>query len=265
MNELDRAVMAFQRSQAAAPDLYRRLISGELCFLLPFHPEMVEGGKMSVQNGSPFPFCVQTESDGVEVVPIFSSEARLEESLRKSNTPLNQFLCGTMPAVQVVEIIGKCGFEAVLNRGCVTGEIILPPELLSDLADGSIFRLDGSRDTIRAAVNTLNPADYPTDLVQRAFEFIRHHRAFRAAWVFTLQDEAAASAGMLKYQLLVLMSPSNKVLLHDLNLALNCSPPKGLVFDIGAVDETDKVQVMTLFAKAAPFYLAQGFDQAGTK
>jgi hypothetical protein len=259
MNELDRAVMAVQRSQAGAPELYRQLTSGELSFLLPFHPEMVDGARMSVQNGSPFPFCVQTEPDGKEVVPIFSSETRLEESLRAGDTPPNKFLCGTMPAVQVLELIGKCGLPAVLNRGCTTGEITLPPDLLCDLADGSIFQPIGPRETKRAAVTTLNPADYPTDLVQRAFEFIRHHRAFRAAWVFLLPDDAAVSAGTQKYQLLFLMAP-DKALFHDLNLALHCSPPKGLAFDIGVVDETDKVQVMTLFAKAQPFYLAQDFN-----
>ena len=105
--------MALKRSQAGAPELYRQLITGELCFLLPYHPEMVEGGRMAVQNGSPFPFCVQTEPDGNEVVPIFSSDARLEESLRVGDTPPNKFLCGAMPAVQVLEIIGKCGFAAV--------------------------------------------------------------------------------------------------------------------------------------------------------
>ena len=257
--------MALKRSQAGAPELYRQLITGELCFLLPYHPEMVEGGRMAVQNGSPFPFCVQTEPDGNEVVPIFSSDARLEESLRAGDTPPNKFLCGAMPAVQVLEIIGKCGFPAVLNRGCATGEITLPPELLCDLADGTIFKPTGPRRTIRAAVTTLNPADYPTDLIQRAFEFIRQHRAFRAAWVFLLPNDAATADSPRKYQLLFLMSPSDKVLFHDLNLALHCSPPKGLTFDLGVVDETDKVQIMTLFAKAHPFYLAQDFDDPRVK
>lgn len=260
MNELDRAIMAMQRSPASAPELYRQLIAGDLCFLLPYHPEM-EGGFMQIQNGSPFPFCVQPQPDGEEIVPIFSSEARVEESLRKGEVPPNQFLCGIMPAVQVLEIIGKTGFAAVLNRGCATGELALPAELLCDLADGSIFKPTGLGETIHAAVTVLNPADYPTDLIQRAFEFIRHHRAFRAAWVFLLPAHVAASGGMQKYQLLFLVSPRDKPLLHDLNLALNCSPPKGVVFEIGTVDETDTVQIMTLFAKAQPFYLAQDFTR----
>jgi hypothetical protein len=260
MNALDRAVMALRRSQAGVPELYRQLVVGELCFLLPYHPEMVDGARMAVGNGSPFPFCVQTEPDGKEVVPIFSSEARVDESLRAVAAPPNKFLCGLMPAVQVLELIGKSGFAAVLNRGCVTGEITLPSELLCDLADGSIFQPLGPRETKRAAVTPLNPADYPTDLIQRAFEFIRHQRAFRAAWVFLLPPEAAAPTGPQKYQLLFLMASADQALFHDLNLALHSSPLKGVAFEVGVVDETDKVQVMTLFAKAPPFYLAQDFN-----
>ena len=261
MNELDRAVMAMQRSQAGAPELYRRLILGELSFLLPYHPEMVDGGRMQVQNGSPFPFCVQTEADGREVVPIFSSAARLEESLRKGDAPPNKFLCGTMPAVQVLELIGKSGLAAVINRGCTTGELTLPADLLCDLASGSIFSPTEPREAKRAAVVVLDPADYPTDLIQRAFEFIRQHQTFRAAWVFGLPDDPAAPGAPRKYQLLFLMAPQDAKLFHDLNLALHCSPPKGVQFDLGLVNETDKVQVMTLFAKAQPFHLAQDFVQ----
>lgn len=263
MNELDRAIKAMQQSQAGVPDLYRLLTQGELFFLLPYHPEMEVGARMQIQNGSPLPFCVQTESDGREVVPIFSSEARLEESLRAGDVPPNRFLCGAMPAVQVLELIGKCGFPAVINRGCTTGELTFPPELLCDLADGSIFKAGSPSETKHMAVTVLDPADYPTDLVQRAFEFIRLHRAFRAGWVLQLPTEAAGSAAVKKYQLLFLISPPDRALLHDLNLALHCSPPQGLEFEIGTLAETDTVQIMTLYAKAQPFYIAQDFVRPG--
>ncbi len=259
MNELDRAIMAMRQSQAAAPELYRQLILGELFFLLPYHPEMEGGARMQIQTGAPLPFCVQTEPDGREVVPIFSSEARLEECLRTGDVPPNRFLCGAMPAVQVLELIGKSGYPAVINRGCVTGELTFPPDLLCDLADGSIFTASGPSETKQMAVTVLDPADYPTDLVQCAFEFIRQHRAFRAGWVLQLPAAAADGAAGPKYQLLFLVSPREPALLHDLNLALHCSPPEGIEFEIGTLEETDTVQIMTLYAKAQPFYIAQDF------
>ena len=109
MNELDRAIKSMQRSNAVAPELYRQLIAGELWFLLPYHPEM-EGAYMQVQNGSPFPFCVQTEPDGEEIVPIFSSEARLEESLQNEQLVARSMV---QPAGRPVEVGGEVALPQV--------------------------------------------------------------------------------------------------------------------------------------------------------
>jgi len=38
LNDLDKSIMAFQRSQAALPDLLRHLCAGNLYLLIPFHP-----------------------------------------------------------------------------------------------------------------------------------------------------------------------------------------------------------------------------------
>src|SRR5436309_7974820 len=82
-NELDRAIMAVQRSKAGLPELYRQLAAGELWFLIPYHPE-IEGDLLELKNGSPLPFASLTDQHG-EVVPLFSSEARVEEALEKGH------------------------------------------------------------------------------------------------------------------------------------------------------------------------------------
>ena len=58
LNDLDKAIMAFQRSQAALPELLRHLCAGKLWLLVPFHPEVanqdmkyLEGqGKMDAEH-----------------------------------------------------------------------------------------------------------------------------------------------------------------------------------------------------------------------
>ena len=80
MNELDRAMLAVQRSRASTPEFYRQLATGELWFLLPFHPEM-EGAHFEIKNGTTLPFVMLMDAAG-EIVPLFSSEARLEEGLK---------------------------------------------------------------------------------------------------------------------------------------------------------------------------------------
>ncbi len=81
MNKLDRTIKVMQRSRAGFPDFCRELSTGELWFLVPFHPE-VEGETLELKNGSQLPFAMLQDQAG-EVVPVFSSEARLQEGLEK--------------------------------------------------------------------------------------------------------------------------------------------------------------------------------------
>ena len=87
VNDLDRAIMAVRKSKAALPDFYRRLSEGELWFSVQYHPEVEEGGSFSIENGSPVPFAMLDDGKGHTLVPLFSSDARFDESLKRSNMP----------------------------------------------------------------------------------------------------------------------------------------------------------------------------------
>jgi hypothetical protein len=54
-NDLDRAIQAACKSTAALPEVFRQFIEGELCALMPYHPEL-EGADLQIKNGSPFQF-----------------------------------------------------------------------------------------------------------------------------------------------------------------------------------------------------------------
>jgi hypothetical protein len=75
-NDLDRAIFALTRSTAALPEVYRRLIEGRLCALVPYHPEVVDA-TIQIQNGSPFHFVMTSDEQG-EAVMLSSSDARAE-------------------------------------------------------------------------------------------------------------------------------------------------------------------------------------------
>jgi SseB protein N-terminal domain len=135
MNDLDRAIHAMRRSRAAIPEFYRQLATGDLWFLIPFHPE-VEDQSIQITNGSPLPFYFHPDAQGEKVL-LFSSEARVEESLKNGRVPPRTFSTGSMPAGQILEILGKTGLHASINMSCATGEAIVPPDLMCALADGS--------------------------------------------------------------------------------------------------------------------------------
>jgi len=256
-NDLDRAIMAVQRSKASLPELYRQLAAGELWFLLPYHPE-IEGELLELKNGSPLPFASLTDQQG-EAVPLFSSEARLEEGLEKGRVPARTYLAGSMPAIQVLEILGKVGLRAVINKSCATGQVTIPPDLMRDLADGSALAPIPLGEREHGKLKILNPADYPTDLIQPVFELLRRHRNFRAAWIFGATDAKPQPASGRGYQLLLLMEPRDAVIFHDLNMTVAAARPKTHEVRLGLLDEKDVNFIEQLFRKAPPFYTAADY------
>src|SRR5450631_177789 len=104
MNDLDRAIMAFARSKSALPELLRCIREGDLYLLVPFHPE-VANETMELKNGMPMPFA-QIETNHGAAVVAFSSEARVEEGLKKGKVPPRKYMAAMMPALQALEIVG---------------------------------------------------------------------------------------------------------------------------------------------------------------
>ena len=257
MNDLDQAIIAIKRSDANLPDFYRQLTEGELWFLVPYHPE-VEGECLELNPGSPLPFVMLEDEKGV-VVPLFSSEMRVEEALKNANIPARTHSAGAMPAMSVLEILGKADVRAVLNKLCSTGQVIIPPNLMRDLADGSALRPQSQGEHQERIINIVNPADYPTHLIQAAFESMRRHQNFRAAWVFTLAEAKPNDAQSKRFQIVVLMDPRDEKVLHDLNMTVQGARLKADDVGIGLLDETDRDYIKELFRKARPFYVAADF------
>ena len=260
MNDLDRAIVAVRRSKAGLPDFYRELSRNELWFLLPFHPEM-EGELLELKNGSPLPFALLKDGpDGV--VPLFSSEARVEEGLEKGRVPQRKYSTAAMPALQLLEILGKTGLPAILNKSCATGEVRIPPNLMRDLAEGKVLApaADGEPVAEQGNVRILNAAEYPTHLIQPAFEFMRRHRNFRAAWIFDFpRTNQPQTATTHRWQMLILMQPRDAQLAHDLNLAVQGARTKDDEIGVGQVDENDAAYVENLFRRAPAFYTAADY------
>ncbi len=261
LNDLDQALVAVQRGASAMPQLYRALGEGELFLLIPTRPDLELGDAVELKNGMEFPFVMLQDEEG-EIVPIFSSEERAQEGLARGKVAPDTLLIVSMPAIQVMEILGRIGLHAVINKSCTTPQFDLPPDLMQDIANGKVFQpLPLEDDEIEVALDLLDPADYPTTLVQAAFEVIRKHRNFRAAWIFrSPRGEAVAPSGR-GYQFLLLMEPRDSVIYHELNLVMAAA--RDLEDDIshGLVDEADPVYIANLFRQAEPFYVAADFAQ----
>ena len=254
-NDLDRAIMAVIRSQAAMPDFCRELIKGEVWFLMPRRPGE-EDELIELKPGSPLPFVILGDAQG-PVVPIFSSAARLDESLKNNRIPGRTYTAGAMPAMQLLAILGQTELRAIINKSCATGEVTIPPETMRGLADGTALKPHPADKQEERTLQKLDPADYPTDVIQAAFELMRRHRTFRAAWVFGYAGgEGKPGKG---YHLVVLMDPPNDVVFHDLSLVIRAVRRGVDDVQVGLLDGPDTASVAMTFRQAQPFYVAPDY------
>ena len=259
LNDLDKAIMAFQRSQAAVPELLRHLCAGTLWLLVPFHPE-VANQDMQYLEGQPMPFLRIQTSKGV-MVAVFTSEARAMEGMKKAKARPRTYMPAVMSAKDVLGMLGKLNLTMSVNKGCVTGDISLPPESLMRLASGAAFNpppLD-EKGSERLRLDKLDPADYPTDLVQVVFEFCRQHGSFRAVWIFTRVMAGQPVAARKAYYLLVLMEPRDAALFHDFNLVAK-SAEREYEVNLSLTESNTPECITDLFRQAQPFYVAADYQ-----
>jgi hypothetical protein len=264
VNDLDRAIMTLRKSTAAMPDFYRHLSEGELWFAVKYHPELEDGGDVELQNGSPLPFAMLEDGKGHTFVPLFSSDARFDESMKRSNVPDKTFIAAAMPAKQILEILGKMNFHAHVNFGCTTGSMKIPPDLMRDLASGKVLAplgLHGGKEEDRH-MRIVPAADFPTDFVQAAFELLRKHRQFRAAFLLTDLSEVSPAGQPPKYHFGIVMEPEDEVLFHDLNMVLAAASANRYAFDLSLLDAET---VLSMFRAGTPFYMATDYQPPASK
>jgi len=261
VNDLDRAIMAMQKSKAAMPDFCRHLSEGELWVPVQYHPELADGGAVPIQNGSPIPFALLQRNDGKTYVPLFSSEGRYEEGLAKAKVPPNTYLPADMPAKQLLEILGKADLWAEINNGCETGSMFIGPELMRDLANGKALEPTGTEgEEVEAAMKIVDPADYPTDLLQPVYEKLRQHRQFRVAWLFTEMPDAVKPGQPPLYYFLVVMDKWDEVLFHEFNMVVAAASGSKYRFSLMPSTEADHASITILVETGPPFYAASDYQ-----
>ena len=185
------------------------------------------------------------------------------EGLKKGKVRSRTFLAGSLPAPQLLQILGTLGWQAVVNKNCVTGEIIIPPDLMRDLANGKALAPLGTdpETTMAVTLTLLDPADYPTHLVQPVFELIRQHRNFKAAWVFT--GPVTAPGKKRGYYLQFVMDPRDDVIFHDLTVFLASAGEEQDDVHHSLAREADTACLASLFQQAQPFYVAADYTPPG--
>src|SRR5262249_20565074 len=101
-------------------------------------------------------------------------------------------------------------------------------------------------------------AEFPTDLVQAAFEMLRKHRQFRAAFVLINLPEVTPAPGQpRKYNFGLVLEPKAQVLSHDLSMTIAGACGKEYNFEISLLDAETTLK---MFQAGTPFFMATDYQ-----
>jgi hypothetical protein len=255
-NELDRHIWRAQKDKSAILPFFRSLLSAELDVLVPYQNEL-EGEALRIENGAPFPFTLFDSPKGKYVVA-FTSPERADEGMKAGSVRPNTFLSCVVNGRDLCEMVGVMKFSLVLNKSCQTGEFRMNDPLLRDLASGEALR-SAPAPTAKMTLHQVEPAGYPTDIIQAAFQKMRQHSAFRAAWLLAQHDEKE-----WWYVLMAYINPPSDQLRHELDLVVQLARSKAdLAVRTSQLDLGNPDNVIGAFRQFPDtFYTAPGFDPA---
>jgi hypothetical protein len=256
-NELDRLLWRVQKDTSVVLPFFRSLLSAELDVLMPYQNEL-EGEMLKVENGAPFPFALFDSPQGKYVVA-FTSPERADEGMKAGKVAPDTFLSCVVNGRDLCEMVGVMQLALVVNKSCQTGEYRMNDVLLRDLANGEALRSTHPDHTEHMTLHQVDPAHYPTDIIQAAFQKMRQHSAFRAAWLLAQHDEKE-----WWYVLMTYMNPPSDQLRHELDLVVQLARSKS---DLGVrtshLDLDNRENVIGAFRQfPTTFYTAPGFDPA---
>ena len=231
------------------PDLFRMLRELELVFLLPSRPEMV-CGPVAVKEGDRLPpFAVWgTPKDGRRI-PIFSSPKLASDACKAVGAQPNEFALATMPGEGLFQLLACQKNPIVINPACRTNSVFLDQSAVRQLGDGSILR-GGTDERRDGTVERLDPADFPTDLVQALFTFLKQRPAVRAAWILREMKAAGTRPG---YVFVLSVEGDATVLEREFRVVASATCPKDSDYGV-AVLQPAHAELIQFTARITPFY-----------
>jgi hypothetical protein len=184
LNDLERAYVVALRGPEGHPELFRQLRESILTFLMPYHPEM--DGVIGVGNGDQVHFTIWQNKNGPQI-PIFTSLECATDALKTIGAKENAYCVAEMLGKELFHLISTQEVPIVINPASGMGEFYMDLRGVKMLYDGSILKANGNsppEPRWHGKMKIVDPADYPTDLLQPVFRFLKMRPEARAAWLF---------------------------------------------------------------------------------
>jgi SseB protein C-terminal domain/SseB protein N-terminal domain len=248
-NELEETMRGAMKSPAGHPAFLRKLRESEICFLMPYHPEL-EADEGEEFSGPPPALAVWNGERGAHV-PVFCSMERAQEALERMHPEddRTRWIIGSMQGADLLAILGQKKQAMVLNPSCETGEVYLNATTVKNLAPGLILPKKGQ--SRRSAVSYVPPEDYPTDLVQALFTLMKTLPPVQAAWLF--ENTEIEEGEKPVYVICVHATGERQRVTTDVTLVAEAATPDTHSVGVALVNEQSAAANLKRFL---PFYRA---------
>ncbi len=251
-NDLERALWAASRGPEGYPELFRQLRASMIVFLLPYHPEWV--GDIPLAEGTPITFAVWENKEGPQV-PIFTSVERAEAALQEIGAGEQDFCVGEMKGEWLFGAVAGQKLPAIVNPACGTPTFQLDVRAARKLADGSILK-PFEAPPEEGQLKIVDAAEYPTDLLQPVFRFLRGRPEVRAAWLFY---RVAGDDPKNRYYVFGLLVTGNaEALKNEVSVVVRHARKNGPDFGVMELD-AKKPGLANIMSKFPPFYAAPDY------
>lgn len=253
LNDVERLLARKDFGPQHHPQLFRFLRDADLCFLLPYHPEMQGGIRLGNGDALP-PFIIwQSQTDGKRI-PVFTSLGRAEEACERTDAAGNQYSLGEMPGQQLFDLLRRTEESVVLNPACALPAMLLDLTVVRKIADGSIFAPE-PQETKNSTVTIVEPADYPTDFLQPIFRFLRERPEMEAAWLFR-EDKPPGTR--TSYVFVLKVRGDSAAMQNDFKIVATGACPQGMGFGVCLLDGEFPL-LEQVASTCTPFYAAPDY------
>jgi len=174
-NRLEALLIQASTDSNTRADFYREFLNGEI-FVLGETPSATIGAANKLDAGEKV-LIREVNFDGRNVIPVFSSLRRLQESISENTNYLR------LNGKSFIELVGF-EKEIILNPGLAYGKQFLPGEI-KNMLDGSVFHPQVQEMVIQKEQKAIigEPAEYPEELIKRVRSLLQGRPEIRRAYL----------------------------------------------------------------------------------
>ena len=188
--ELEQAFANAHRGMEETVRFFRLLRDCNVTFVLPYHPEMV-GEKIIGSDGKMTITIWRVDNENV--IPIFTSPARLEEAMRSKAGPGERYASGQMIGRELFRAFcaPHNAFRVAINPGCACGTHFLDLKRIQGIVDGSELEIPTPGELAMNGLCISLPQRQPESLKTPLTKFFDGIPEVKAAWLFYEEEPKA--------------------------------------------------------------------------